>query len=100
MVAMHITTGKGKKKMYGDQLIFSAPLDASSAQNPSNYHVTQAIGKKKTKTIRVVAATYSDATHAVTLIFGTKNPGKGLTVTVSGLLGAGGAPVRTFTTGL
>jgi hypothetical protein len=93
---MPIASGKGKKKTYGDVLVFSAALDTASAQNPSNYHVTQTI-KKKTKTVRVVSATYSAATHAVTLSFGNKKPGKGLQVAVSGLLDARGAAVKTIT---
>jgi hypothetical protein len=81
--------------MYGFTLSFSGPLDASSAQLAGNYVVTQVVGKKK-KAVPVRLATYNAGARSVSLILGNKKPGKGLQVTVSGLRGAGGAPVATF----
>jgi hypothetical protein len=100
MSAMGVATGTGKQKMYGDALVFSAPLDASSAQNPVHYHVTEALSKKKTKTIPVRMATYNPASSSVTLVLGSKKPPKGLSVTVSGLVGSDGQPIAAFTTKL
>ena len=62
--------------------------------------MTQKISKKKTATVPVVAAMYSPANNSVTLVLRSPKPGKALHVTVSGLLGAGGAPVATFLTTL
>ena len=69
---------------------FGAPLDATSAENIGNYHVTQKISKKKTANVRVVAATYSAGNNSVTLTLGNPKPGKAMQVTVSGLVGADG----------
>ena len=82
------------------QLTFSAPLDAGSAQATSNYHVTQAINKKKTAVVPVLTAVYSASNHSVTLTLGTLKPGKPLQVMVSGLRGAGGALVGSLITNL
>jgi hypothetical protein len=95
-----VVSGKGKAKTYGDQLVFSGPLDLASAQNPGNYRVTVSAGKKKTKTLRVVQASYNAATNTVTLNLGKTKPGKGVQVTVSGVLGADGTPLGSFTAGL
>ena len=94
------TTGKGKKKTYHDQLFFSAPLDAASAQSLGDYQVTQRITKKKTAKVHVLAATYSAGNNSVTLTLGKPTPGKALLVMVTGLKGAGGTPVGTFVTSL
>ncbi len=100
MVAMRTTSGKGKKKMYRDQLFFSAPLDSASAGNTAHYHVTQKITKKKTVNVAVLTATYSAANNSVTLVLRKPAPGKALQVMVSGLVGANGAPLGTFATEL
>ena len=97
---MFTTSGKGKKKTHLDRLVFSAPLDAASAGNRNNYHVTQKITKKKTVTVPVVAATYSTSNNSVTLTLRNPTPGKPLQVTASGLVGADGAPLGTFVTDL
>jgi hypothetical protein len=99
--ATAISSGKGKKKkITGGQLTFSAPLDAGSAQATSNYHVTQAINKKKTAVVPVLTAVYSASNHSVTLTLGKLKPGKPLQVMVSGLRGAGGALVGSLFTNL
>ena len=89
------TTGKGKKKVYSGELIFTAPLDPTTAAIASHYHVTQKISKKKTATVRVLAAMYSAGNNSVTLSLRSPTPGKALQVTVSGLVGAGGCSVTT-----
>ena len=97
---MFSTTGKGKKKMHQDQLFFSAPLETALAQSTGNYHVTQKISKKKTANVPVKLATYNAGNNSVTLTLGNRKPGKPIQVTVSGLVGADGVPVPTFTTEL
>jgi hypothetical protein len=100
-VATPITSGKGKKKkISGDQLFFSAPLDAASAQNTSNYHVTQVVSKKKTRGVPVIAATYNSGNHSVSLTVGKYKPGKPLQVRISGLVAADGRAVGAFETTL
>jgi hypothetical protein len=86
--------------MHTDLLVFSGPLDAATAQNTGNYHVTQKISKKKTANVRVLSAMYSAGTHSVTLILASPKAGKPLQVAVSGLKGADGTPMGPFVTGL
>ena len=99
-VAMRTTSGKGRKKIPIGHLTFSAALDSESAENSAHYHVTQKISKKKIHTIAVLAAKYGPSDNSVTLMLGKPKPGKALQVTVSGLVGADGTPVRTFVTSL
>jgi hypothetical protein len=102
-VSMAITSGKGKKKkITGEQLFFSAPLDTASAQTATHYQVTQAISRRKTTRVPVVAAKYSAGNNSVTLTLGGSRPGKPLMLTVSGLrgAGAGGLAVAPFSTKL
>ncbi len=94
------TSGKGKKKVYHDQLVFSAPLNVASAQNTANYHVTQKITKKKTANVAVLMAIHSAGNNSVTLTLHNPTAGKALQVMVSGLVGADGEPLGTFATGL
>ena len=66
--------------MYGDELFFGAPLDPRSAQNEQ---LPRHAGdrQEEAEDHPGALALYSD-TNTVTLLFGTKNPGKGLKVTV------------------
>ncbi len=70
-----LTTGKGKHKtIVGFKLSFSAPLDAATAQNATNYTLTQTMKRGREKvaqTIRVRAA-YDPSTDTVSLLFSGK----------------------------
>jgi hypothetical protein len=93
-----IATGKGRKRrVTGAQLSFNAALTTGSAQNPGNYRVTQIITKKKTLTVTVVSATFSN--NSVTLTLSGVKPKKPLQLVATGLIGANNAAVATITTG-
>ena len=64
---MFFNSGKGKKKTYHDELDFTAPLAASSAENLGNFHITQKITRKKTAKVKVLAAVYSASNNSITL---------------------------------
>jgi hypothetical protein len=101
-----VTGGKGrKKKVVGFRLNFSGALDSVTAQSTFHYQVTQpgkgkGKAKSKSKTIPVGSATYDPASHSVTLVLGKTSAKGALTLTGSGLLGAGTGVVPTFTTPL
>jgi streptogramin lyase len=66
-----LNAGKGKRKhLVGFKLIFSAPLNPSSAQNPTNYAVTQTTKRGHEKVAHTIPlkVQYSAAQDAVSLI--------------------------------
>jgi uncharacterized repeat protein (TIGR01451 family) len=92
-----IYSGKGKKKkVTGIEFQFKSALSAGSAQSTGNYHVTQKISKKKTKTLAVTSATYSNDT--VTIGIGGFQNGKPTQAMIVGLVGANGAPISQIST--
>jgi hypothetical protein len=94
-----VFVGQGKhKRIAGFELIFSAALDATNAENVAHYQVTQPGKKGKTSIIPVLTATYSSATNAVTLTLGNFNQKKPLQLTATGLTGSSGAAVATVVT--
>jgi exo-beta-1,3-glucanase (GH17 family) len=100
IAARRVTLGRGEHRLYGDALVFSAPLDLSSAQNRHLYHVNETASAEETNNIRVLRAKYNAASRTVTLVLGTPKLPPRLSVTVSGLVGANGAPIPTFKTRL
>jgi hypothetical protein len=63
--------GKGKRRQaVGIQLIFSAPLDPSSAGNSANYTVTQNVKRGRTRIAQAIRlrVAYDDAANTVTLM--------------------------------
>jgi exo-beta-1,3-glucanase (GH17 family) len=95
---MPLTSGKGaRKRIRGDELFFTAPLDSASAQNRGHYHVTQKIGKKRVLTVPVRSATYDPADNAITIILARSRRDEVVHLTVTGLAGADGLPVAALT---
>jgi hypothetical protein len=95
--ATPLTSGKGKtERIRGDELFFSGPLNATVAQNTGNYHVTQKLSKRRTVVVPIRSATYNAGNNSVTIVLAHSRIGKALHLKVSGLFGAGGAPVPTI----
>ena len=71
-----LTTGKGKhKKAVGFQLVFSAPLDAATAQSTANYILTQTMQRGREKVAHQaihVRASYQSSTSTVLVRFSGK----------------------------
>jgi hypothetical protein len=91
-----VSSGKGKKKTTVYQLNFSAPLQASVAQNPSLYHVSQVKvkrGKPQALNVLVNSASLNAAGTSVTLTLGKLTKGLALELSVSGLFGVDGGAV-------
>jgi N-acetylneuraminic acid mutarotase len=97
-----IITGVGRKKIVGHRLNFSAPLDSGTAQDVGHFHVVQPGRSKRSapKSVPVLSATYDSGTHSITLMLGKSTRGKPLTLTATGLVGAGGEPIATIITNL
>jgi hypothetical protein len=93
-----LTSGKGTRaKIRGDVLVFSAPLDAASAQKVANYHVTQQISKRHAVVVPVRSVTYNATADAVAIVLGHYRRARALHLAVTGLVSTGGQAVPPIT---
>jgi hypothetical protein len=102
---MRMVAGKGAhKKVIGFNLFFSPnnALNSGVAQDPSHYSVTQPGKKKNGPPAHVVVnmAMYNPNNNSVMLMVGKFTANKPLTAAVTGLVGANGVAVPSFTTKL
>jgi hypothetical protein len=98
-----VRVGKRHKKLTEYQLGFSGALDAAEVANTGLYAVAQLKGHSKRAwpvRVAVTSAAYNSATHGVTLTLGPSARNKPLMLTATGLAGAKGATVATFSTDL
>ncbi len=99
-----IRVGKHRKKATLYQLNFSGPLNTSEVLNPGLFQVTQSKkhGKHKiiAKHVRVLSEFSSPGSDSVSLLLGKTVKKKPLKVTASGLAGANGTTIATFSTSL
>ena len=95
--------GRGhRRKIDGFMLFFSAPLDAGIAKDVSLYQVTQQgrTGHSRPVIVPAQSAFFNPADNSVMIMLGPLNARNRLTLTATGLMGAGGIPVATFATRL
>jgi hypothetical protein len=95
--ATWIDAPKARRPAHQVQLAFSAALDAASARQAGDYHVTQRIGEAKSRVVPVRAVIYNPGSTGILLRLGRFLPGKALKLTVSGLVNTVGTPVPTIT---
>jgi hypothetical protein len=100
--ALRLSAGKGRKRVTGFELKFSAALDAGVAASVGHYRVTQPGPTKHSapKLISVRAAQPGAGGTSVTLMLGKYTANKPLTLTATGLTGTGGAAIATIVTKL
>jgi len=70
-----LTKGKGKhKSIVGFKLVFNSPLDAATAQNTTNYTLTQSMKRGREKVARAIRVRvgYDPSTDTVNLLFSGK----------------------------
>jgi hypothetical protein len=88
-----VYSGKGAhKKLVGFKFSFSSALSAGIAQSTRDYLVTQKNGKK-VKTLPVISAVYNPGNFSVTISVGGFKTEPSASVTITGLVGANGAPI-------
>ncbi len=76
------------------KLFFSGPLNAGIARSTAHYRAAQ----KSNKKLKVKSASYSNQSVTITVVgFNTRKPAS---VTITGLVGANGAPIGRIVTRL
>ncbi len=87
-----ISKGTSKKALF--KLFFNGPLNAGIARSTAHYRAALRSGK----TLKVKSASYSNQSVTITVVgFSTRKPAS---VTITGLVGANGAPIGRIVTRL